>query len=401
MNKYIIRLLIVIISASLFFLERTFMFGEDLVGEATVTSTLYIGLLLVFSLFGVLLSRKSIHGVQLTKRFLVLMIITYSLSLLMSVVHPFESRNTYFFIILPLLLYLFTCSIRFQKDRLFFLWTMTIVAALLWLYYIYNYSNNILYNVEQQYNASYSVLYLLPFLLCHRNKVFRWVSIAMVVFVVMISLKRGGFVAVIVAIAVYFLISFFSLRGKKFGIGHAIVLIGATVGVIYLVQYVNSVVMGDMLFDRLNDIESGEGSGRLGIYTKYLAFIQSDDIVHLIFGHGWQGSILDSGINATCHNDFLEVFVDFGLIGFIAYISFWVSLIRLCKLMVRNKHEYAPAMGASIAIFFVNSMVAHIYIYSWYMLLFALFWGYIVSSVYDGKSANNISLVYNNYKRSF
>lgn len=391
MNKKLLKIIILIITASVFLLERNYMFGEDVVGVETVSSTIYIGLLLLFSLISALSFGRSIPKVRLTRRFMVLMLFTYAISLFMSVVHPFGSRNTYFFIILPLLLYLFACSINIQKVRSFFLWMMTIVAALLWLYYILNYSNNILYDVEQQYNASYSVLYLLPFLLCHRNKVFRWVSIAMVVFVVMISLKRGGFVAVIVAIAVYFLISFFSLRGKKFGIGHAIVLIGATVGVIYLVQYVNSVVLGDMLFDRMNEIGSGEGSGRIGIYSKYLAFIQSDDVVHLIFGHGWQGSILDSGINSTCHNDFLEVFVDFGLIGFIAYIFFWVSLVRFCVKMVRDRHEYAPAMGASIAIFFVNSMVAHIFIYSWYMILFVLFWGFIVSSQQMVSPNNTVS----------
>lgn len=394
MNKKLLKIIILIITASVFLLERNYMFGEDVVGVETVSSTIYIGLLLLFSLISALSFGRSIPKVRLTRRFMVLMLFTYAISLFMSVVHPFGSRNTYFFIILPLLLYLFACSINIQKDRSFFLWMMTIVAVLLWLYYIFNYYNNIFYNVKQQYNASYSVLYLLPFLLCHKNKVFRWVLIAMVIFVVMISLKRGGFVAIIVAIAVYFLISFFYLRGKKFGIGHALILIGAVISVIYLVQYVNGVVMGDMLFDRLNEIQSGEGSGRIVIYYRYLEFIQSDDLFHLLFGHGWQGSILDSGIRSTCHNDFLEVFVDFGLIGFITYISFWISLIKLLIKMVRRKHDYAPAMGASIAIFFVNSMVAHIFIYSWYMVLFALFWGFIVSTVYEEKSEKVLPLVH-------
>ena len=390
MKNKIYTFVLIVIAASIYLLERSYMFGEDVVGAEAVTSTIYIGILLVFSFLAVLLSRRPYIKSTLSRRFTSLMIITYVMSLIFSFEHPFESRNTYFFIILPLLIFFFTSSMDLSKHGVLFLWSMTIVAALLWLFYFQNYSNNILYNAERQYNGSYAVLYCLPFLLCHKSKILRWVSIAMVVFIVMISLKRGGFVAVLVAVAVYFVVTFFSLQGRRFGIGHLLILIGAVVGFFYLVQYINGVVLNDLLHQRMIDIEAGEGSGRLVIYTKYLAFIQSDSFLHLLFGHGWQGSIIDSGIDATCHNDFLEVFVDFGIIGFVAYIAFWISLLKLCIKMVRNKHEYAPAMSASIAMFFVNSMVAHIFIYPWYMILFAAFWGYIVSSFHSTASSNLI-----------
>ena len=391
MKNRLYTLVLIVIAASIYLLERNYMFGEDVVGEEAVTSTIYIGSLLLFSFLAVLLSwQQPCIKSKFSRRFTSLMIITYVMSLLFSLAHPFESRNTYFFIILPLLIFYSTSSLDLSKYGELFLWLMTVVAALLWLFYFLNYSNNILYDAERQYNGSYAVLYFLPFLLCHKSNVLRWVSIAMIVFIVMISLKRGGFIAVIVAVAVYFLVTFFSLPGRRFGIGHLLILLGAIFGLFYLVQYINGVVLNDLLLQRMIDIEAGAGSGRIDIYTKYLHFIQSDSILHLIFGHGWQGSIIDSGIDATCHNDFLEVFVDFGIIGFIAYIAFWISLLKLCVKMVRNRHEYAPAMSASVALFFVNSMVAHIIIYTWYLILFAAFWGYIVSNLNSTAPSNLI-----------
>ena len=79
----------------------------------------------------------------------------------------------------------------------------------------------------------------------------------------------------------------------------------------------------------------------------------------------------------TAHNDYLEVLYDFGIIAFVLYVSFVVQLLKMCRRLIAMKSEYAPAIGASLAIFFVNSMVSHIWIYNQYLIIFALFWGFI------------------------
>ena len=113
-------------------------------------------------------------------------------------------------------------------------------------------------------------------------------------------------------------------------------------------------------------------------------------VISLLFGRGWQGSIRTAKISVTCHNDFLEVLIDFGIIGFICYISFIILLITMCLKMIKNKHIYAPAMGASLAMFFVSSMVSHIIIYPWYLLEFFLFWGFMSYTVNNNQLNNNI-----------
>lgn len=385
MNKYLSILLIIVIALAVFFLERDYMFIREF-ADTSSAITLSIGVILGTSAISVLFSKNKHFKFGLSRRFTILMIIIYIISLLFAAIHPFVARNTYFFIILPLFLYYFPFKVSYEQSNVIIIWSMTIVFVLLALNYFINYSQNILYDVEKQHSGSYSVLYILPFLLCHKRLVLRWLAIAVAFFVIMISLKRGGFIAVVAAVAVFFLISISMTKGKKIRIGQVIVIIGFAVAIFYLVVYINGIVLGDLLVDRLNEMEESEGSGRLEIYSRYLNYIGSDDMFHWIFGHGWEGSIRDSGVKVTCHNDFLEIFIDFGIIGFVAYIFFWLSLIKLCMKMIHDKHDYAPAMGASIAIFFVNSMVAHIFIYSWYMILFALFWGFIVTSYYYGQT---------------
>lgn len=389
MNKGISAFLILVVSAAIFLLERDFMFNQDVVGETNVSITVYIGMVFLASAIPMVFSRKKrVHNL-LTRRFTVLMLVTYIISLLFSFIHPFGSRNSFVFIILPLLVFYFPMNVSSIKSNKLFLWAMTAVFVMLSMYYYFNYSHNVLYSIEQQYNGSYAVLYLLPFILCYKNNLIKWGGMAIAVFIVMISLKRGGFIAAVAAIVIYFLITVFMTKGSRLGFWRFMIVVGATIAMSYLVIYINGAVLGDSMFNRLEEMGETEGGGRLSIYGNYLSFIGSDDIIHWIFGHGWQGSIIDSGIKATCHNDFLEVFVDFGLIGFIAYIGFWVALVKFGLKMIRIKHEYAPAMGVSIAIFFVNSMVAHIFIYSWYMIIFTLFWGFVLSSLENKVMENN------------
>ena len=148
--------------------------------------------------------------------------------------------------------------------------------------------------------------------------------------------------------------------------------------IVYLVNYLNEDVIYDRMSSRFESDETG-GSGRIDIYRSYWNILVNSSPWHWLIGQGWSGSVRVSGMSVTCHNDFLETIIDFGIIGFVLYILLYIELIRYCGTMIKNRHPYAPAMGASIAIFFVNSMVSHILIYPRYLMLFSLFWGFIVS----------------------
>lgn len=381
MNKYIYFIFLLIISFALYLLEQNFMFTNGIDDRGGSSITIIVVLMLLIPIITMVLSRKNIIRDKLSKKFIILMVFIYIISLIYSLFYPFGSRYIYGSIILPLLVFYFISiySHYFKNDNII-IWGMTFVAIMLSYYFISNYSNNMMYNTEIQNNGSYGILYLTPFMLCHKNKVIRVILLIMVSIVVMLSLKRGGFLALIVGVLVYFYISQVKIKKKKFKIfGIFIVLLGI-IALTYFIIYINENVLSGMLFNRIEETSNSGGSGRLDIYKYFIKVIGDSSIHHLIFGHGFWGSTHAGEISITCHNDLLEMLIDYGIIGLALYISFLISLVKLCRRMIENKHEYSPAMGASIVIFLINSMVSHIWIYFWFLTEFTLFWGFIISS---------------------
>ncbi len=390
MNRIIYFFFLLIISVSLYFIEQNTMFSADIVSAKTYT-TIFIIAMLLTSAVSLFLSGKNLIRDKLSKRITILMIVIYIISLFYAITYPFAARNTYGMIILPLFTFYFTANCtQYAKNDDIIIWIMTIVAVLLSAYFLTNYHNNINYNTDSQSNASYVILYLLPFMLCHKKKLFQVLSIGLVLIVVMYSMKRGGFLALLGAIVVYLFISQISIKKQKFNLFSIFLLFIVAIGLYYGIVYINDVILGGNLFNRFEDISNG--SGRLPIYAYFWNMFIESDVVSLLFGRGWGGSIRNATIGVTCHNDLLEVLINFGIIGFVCYISFIISLVKLCLKMIKNKHIYAPAMGASLAMFFINSMVSHIIIYSWYLIEYFLFWGFMSYSV-------NNNCIINKYHR--
>jgi O-antigen ligase len=178
---------------------------------------------------------------------------------------------------------------------------------------------------------------------------------------------------------VYVLIKQMVLEKKRYTFKSIFLLMGLVVLIVYFAGYLNDNMLEGMLMDHFDESSSTGGSGRLNLYSKYINMIWNGSFSSFLFGRGWEGSINSSNLGMTCHNDFLEAFVDFGIIGFILYIAFHVALFTKCRRMINQKSQYAPVMGASVAMFFINSMVSHILIYPWFLMIFALFWGFVIS----------------------
>lgn len=382
MNKYIYHFILIIISFLLFVFERDNMFSEDIVTN-NISGTIIVIVMLFLATYAVLFSSrdKKIIKDKVYKRYIALSILIYIVSITFSIIYPFGSRVTYGTIILPLLLFLFTanCSKYAENDNMI-IWCMTIVAVMLFYYYISNYFGNIMYEQDTQSNASYPILYLLPFMLCHKNKALRIGFIIMVLIAVMFSLKRGGIIALSCGLIIYFYVSQTAIKSRKIGIIPIISFIIIIIGFLYFIRYFNENILSGMLSDRLIDSVDSKGSGRLDIYRYYWDVFKDSSLFQLIIGRGWIGSIRSGSIGLSCHNDILEVLIDFGIIGLSLYTAFIISLIKLCRKMIKSKHVYAPAMSASIVILLVNSMVSHIIIYPSYLIIFSIFWGFIVYS---------------------
>lgn len=240
-------------------------------------------------------------------------------------------------------------------------------------------------------SSSYIMLFFLPFFLLSEKKWIRIISYLFVASVMVISMKRGGFIALVLASVAYYLVDVIvskkSVRFQTlfgFLIVFMLIYFGTT---LFFESYI------DDMFGRLNDIDSDRGSDRLDIYETTWKMIAGSDPVSLIFGHGWDVVKRDSPMGYSAHNDFLEVLYDFGIIGFMLYIMFLKNLFKLLFTLIKFKSEIAPAFAFSLGVFVVNSIVAHVIIYPFYLISCAAVWGYMLGK----EKVRQLSIIRNQF----
>lgn len=106
--------------------------------------------------------------------------------------------------------------------------------------------------------------------------------------------------------------------------------------------------------------------------------ILESDFTEILFGHGWNTVIYYSPLGLSAHNDYLEILFDCGIFAFFLFCTFIVLLFHTAKKLIQQKSHLAPAFAANIVIIIINTMVSHIYLYTWYISALALFWGYCI-----------------------
>ena len=71
----------------------------------------------------------------------------------------------------------------------------------------------------------------------------------------------------------------------------------------------------------------------------------------------------------SAHNDYLEAWFDFGLVGMLLYIISLLLLFKDILKCLKAKKEYAPAMSILGVLIVVLTMISHIAIYYWFNVI--------------------------------
>jgi O-antigen ligase len=104
----------------------------------------------------------------------------------------------------------------------------------------------------------------------------------------------------------------------------------------------------DYLVSRIAKTLEGDTSNRDIIYAAaYNTWLNAENIHNTIFGFGTDGTTHLIGIRA--HNDWLEILIDFGILGIFFYFSFLSSIVRT---IWRNKHNHL-LFYTLLAVFFI------------------------------------------------
>ncbi len=231
-------------------------------------------------------------------------------------------------------------------------------------------------------STAYYALFLLPFVLLIRNKTIKAVLIALIFTTVLLSVKRGGFIAFVISIAVYLIIKVRISNKVNPGKSYRAIISGlATVIALYFLfqYYVSTHSLG--ILDRLLSIRDDGGSGRTEVWACTWEMIKQSDFFHLIFGHGFNTVYMNSPLELSAHTDILEVLYDYGVIGFIIYGIIMKRIFDYYRIVENEKPNLAPAYAVSLVLWICMSAMAHLVIYVTHFLYLCVFWGLIIGKL--------------------
>lgn len=203
---------------------------------------------------------------------------------------------------------------------------------------------------ETTVNASTIFLMLLPLLFCLRNRVVSLVLFCVCLFFLISGAKRGNILAAVIPAVLYAWMLYKENKRNVFKISVLIIAIAA------IALWIKDLVLSDeYLLRRLEQTLEGNTSGRDVIYsTMWDMWYGVGSIVNLLFGYGYNGTFLYSPMHKFAHNDWLEILVDFGLLGAIFYAAIFISFARLYFML--DKGNPRLVCIAIISVWFMKTL---------------------------------------------
>ena len=319
-----------------------------------------------------------------TRLFLTLLLL-YGLTIVIAAIHgPSDAKGMAGYLLfvlsllLPLLLYVFGYNMAYKipkatADRgiLLGLLLLGISYALTMKDVLLNY-----FLIEGFRDGTvYVFMMFLPLAMMLSKAKIRYIVIILIALAVLTSMKRGGFVTVLLSLLVYVLTLQRVTDRRIPPIVKLLFFLLFVLALVAVIIYVNT-QSGGVIFERFAQAGADGGSGRDKVYLISLDMILASDPLPLLFGHGWNTLALDSPLGLSAHNDYLEITYDIGLFGLLLLLVFLLHLGIHALRLVRQKSSLAPAFMASFVIFFFTSMTAHVFLYVLNMSALMLFWGY-------------------------
>ncbi len=217
-----------------------------------------------------------------------------------------------------------------------------------------------------QINSGYYSLLSYPICMLDKSKFKRIIATLLMVAVVLLTMKRGGIMALIFGISLYFIFSdrFFI---KKLLLG--ILFLGSFSLAVIVVNDVSN----GALFESFRFVNDDQEEARVGIFKSVWDNSRSSSIPNLFLGHGHK-AVTENHIasDMAAHNDYLEFLYDYGLVGLFLLLLYQFRLYKVTKMSRKYNIAFFPTIFAFSCIFALSS-VSVLYSFQYFMLLIP-FW---------------------------
>ena len=242
-----------------------------------------------------------------------------------------------------------------EKHIRRWLWVFLIVAT---LSFQYDYKDSLRKAIltgsnrdEFTNNAGYLFLSLLPFVVFFKGKpILQYGLIGYCLLFLFSGMKRGAIFIAFVIIILMILQITKSYKGDKKIDSILLSLILLFAGVI-IVHHL--IITSDYFNERLSDTLNGDSSNRDVLYlTFYNHFVHDTSFLQFFIGSGALATLEIAGQYA--HNDWLEIAINQGVLGVVAYGLYWISANKEWRVSDKSQN-YSQAMGLVFLAFFLKS----------------------------------------------
>ena len=207
-------------------------------------------------------------------------------------------------------------------------------------------------------NTAYFFVALIPYIfLWGKRKALSIISLVLLLFFIIQGAKRGALISAVMGVLVFIYYQLTTIEPKE----RIKSLIISILGILLLIYFSYDFYMSnDFLVSRIEKINQG-GSGRDIIYSNlWNSWLESNNIFRYLFGFGFVSSIKYSGTTNLAHNDWLELLINFGLLGISIYLLLFSAVIRF--VFCSNAERVDRLMMLTIIfIWFLKTMVSMFY----------------------------------------
>jgi len=229
--------------------------------------------------------------------------------------------------------------------------------------------------LETDYNAAaYLGVFIYPFLLYTSNNFKKNIFyILLVAITVMVTIKRGAVLAFLATNVIFYFWSLLTqFNIKKFMLGLTFLAVISFVGIYFIMKQVDRVE--DRFSEEQLDINNPKaGSGRVGLYTSlFTEWIQSDNV---IFGFGNQADSHRHGSwrRTHAHSDIFGYMYNFGLVGILLIILFYIKVIKFYIKYKRFDFGNSPIIISVLAALILVNIYSGLFRIQEVMYLFSIF----------------------------
>lgn len=279
--------------------------------------------------------------------------------------------------ILPIFSYYYFSKKQQLNDKVLRYYSLVFLCICFVTYYSYNMKTRGIElgeMVEYTNNTGYYFLSLLPIMCFWKEKpICQYIYLGVVMIMILLCFKRGAIVSASMCVLAFLYVSLKNTTRRR----RLFIFVLSTIFIFLVYFFVSYLLETSDYFNlRVAKTLEGDANGREEMYPLFLNFLLNQaDLRQLIYGSGFDGSLKLFG--QYCHNDWFEMLIDHGFIGFTLYIFYWLSFFQSLRLKkLRSANDYYLPMLLLFILLFCNTLysfsINSMYIYETCVLGFCV-----------------------------